>query len=126
MIEALLFTPGDPKTKSVKFDTLVLRFSATNEWAEAVWELVIETSTKQFPAASIEEISSLAECYDATVIDGRGVSHGPFSIQTVICGYPSHTFCFLFHVDAGGMWSGHSVTRSFGESVVVPYRTDPT
>jgi hypothetical protein len=126
MVEALLFRHGSSEGVSVNFDALILRFPASSEWPGAVWELVIGTSTTTFPAPSIEEISALAERFDARVIDGKGISHGPFSIQTVICGYPNSTFCFLFHADAEGMWSGHTVTRSFGGIVVVPYRTDPT
>ncbi len=41
---------------SVDFDELTLRFSASNDWTDAVWELAIGTSTTQFPAPSIEEI----------------------------------------------------------------------
>jgi hypothetical protein len=126
MVEALLFVKGEAEGISVYFDALALRFSPSNEWADAVWELATATSTTQFSAASIEEIAGIVDRFDAMVIDGRGACHGPFSIQTVICGYSNSTFCFLFHADAEGMWSGHTVTRSFGRIVVVPYRTDPT
>ncbi len=126
MIEAQLFMHGSSEGVSVSFDALTLRFPASNDWPGAVWELAIGTSTKTFSAPSIEEISGLAERFDARVIDGEGICHGPFSIQCVICGYPNSTFCFLFHADAEGLWSGHTITRSFGAIVVVPYRTDPT
>ncbi len=126
MVEALLFLQGGSEGMSVNVDALILHFSPSNGWPDAVWELKIGTSTKRFPAASIEEISGLAERFDARVIDGAGECHGPYSIQTVICGYPNSTFCFLFHADAEGMWSGHTVTKSFGGIVVAPYRTDPT
>jgi hypothetical protein len=126
MVEALLFRHGSSEGVSVSFDALILRFPGSNEWLGAVWELVIGASTTKYPAASIEEISGLAGRFDARIMDGEGICHGPFSIQTVICGYPNSTFCFLFHADAEGMWSGHTVTRSFGRIVVVPYRTDPT
>ena len=126
MVEALLFKTGVADAEGVNFDALILRFSASHEWTGAVWEWGSGSSTAQFPAARIEEISSASVRFDATVIDGFGVCHGPFSIQTVICGFPSHTFCFLFYIDADGMWSGHTVAQSFGRIVVVPYRTDPT
>lgn len=111
---------------SVNFDALTLRFSPSNEWADAVWELATGTSTMQFSAPSIEEIAGIADRFDAKVIDGRGVCRGSFSIQTVIRGFPNAAFCFLFQADPEGMWSGHTVAKSFGEIVVVPYRTDPT
>ena len=126
MVEALLFMPGVLEGRPVDFDALILRFSASNEWSGAVWELVIGTATQRYPAVALDEISSLTERFDASVIDGRGICHGPFSIQSTICGYPSHTLCFLCHVDAEGMWSGHTIARSFGRIAVVPYRTDPT
>lgn len=56
MVEALLFRQGGSEEMSVDFDELTLRFSASNDWTDAVWELAIGTSTTQFPAPSIEEI----------------------------------------------------------------------
>jgi hypothetical protein len=126
MVEALLFVKGEAEGTPVNFDALTLRFSLSNEWADAVWELATATSTKQLSAPSIEEIAGIVDRFDAKVIDGRGVCQGPFSIQTVIGGFPHAAFCFLFQADTEGMWSGYTVAKSFGEIVVVPYRTDPT
>ncbi len=72
MVEALLFRQGGSEEISVDFDALTLRFSASNDWIDAVWELAIGTSTTQFPAPSIEEISGRAERFDARVVDGAG------------------------------------------------------
>jgi hypothetical protein len=126
VVEALVFRRGESEGVSVFFDASILRFPASNEWSGAEWELVIGTSITKFSAWSIVEISVLQEGFEVKVIDGEGIYHGPYSIQAALCGYPSSTYCFLFHADEEGMWSGHTVTKSFGRIVVVPYRTDPT
>jgi hypothetical protein len=111
---------------SVKFDELILRFPASNEWAGAVWEFSTGNWNQSFPAPSISEIAGLSERFRATVVDGGGLRQGPFSIQSVICGFPSSSLCFLCYADLEGMWVGHTVAKSFGTIVVVPYRIDPT
>lgn len=126
MVEAQLFRQEGSEAVPVRFDSLTLRFPASNEWLGAIWELVSGASSTKFPAPSLAEIAAIEERFEASIIDGEGICHGPFSIQTVVCGYPNFTFCFLFHADAAGMWSGHTVAKSFGRIVVVPYRTDPT
>ena len=126
MVEAQLFGPGSSEGVSVSFDALTLRFPASNAWSDAVWELSTDTSTRKFPSASVAEISADTRHFHVSIIDGQGIRYGPFLIQSVMCGYPDHTYCFLFHADQEGMWSGHTITKSFGRIVVVPYRTDPS
>jgi hypothetical protein len=126
VVEALVFRREESEGVSVCFEASILRFPASNEWSGAKWELVVGTSITKLRASSIAEISVLEGSFEVAVIDGEGMCHGPYLIQSVLCGYPNFTYCFLFHADEEGMWSGHTVTKSFGRIVVVPYRTDPT
>jgi hypothetical protein len=126
VVESQLFVQGSSEAVRIAFDTLILRFPVSNQWSGASWELVTGASVIQFTAPSLAEIAGLAERFEARIVDGEGTCHGPFLITTVICGFPHSTFCFLFHADSAGMWSGHTVTTSFGRIVIVPYRTDPT
>ncbi len=125
MVDAQWFGSGSSEGVSISFDTLTLCFPTSNEWSDAVWELRSGNSIRHLPAASTESIAGVGERFDVRVVDGRGPVHGPFSVQTVLCGYPNFTLCFLFHADAEGFWSGHTVAKSFGAIVVVPYRADP-
>jgi hypothetical protein len=108
---AEVFQHRGTKAETVQFNTLQLRFTSSNEWNDAQWEFAGDRSRRQFPASQVEEICSTS---------------GDFSIQAVLSGYPAHSFCFLFRADQDGMWSGHTVTKSFGQLVVVAYRFDPS
>lgn len=126
MVDAEIFRHRGTVRQPIRFDTLVLRFAEDNRWPSAVWEFVSGDEKTCLPAEPIEEITATSGEFDVTVIDGQGGRTGPLSIQAAMCGYPSHSFCFLFRVEDDDLWSGHTVTRSFGKIAMVPYRFDPT
>lgn len=126
MIRAELFEHRGTKPITVQFDSLRLRFSSSNDWDGAQWEFVSDTGVDRFPASQIEEISSELNSFEISVFDGKGRSKGSFTVQAVLCRYPTHSFCFLFRADEDGMWSGHTVAKSFGQLVVVAHRLDPS
>lgn len=126
MVDAEIFQHRGVTRQQIRFDTLVLRFTDDNQWRSATWEFSAGEVVTRLPAESIEEITAIAGHFDVSVIDGQGGMAGPFTVQSAMCGYPSHSFCFLFKVDDEDLWSGHTVTRSFGKIVCVPYRFDPT
>ena len=126
MAVAEVFQHPGTKAETVQFNTLQLRFTPSNEWNDAQWEFAGDRSRRQFPASQVEEICSTSGDFEINLFDGNGRSFGPFSIQAVLSGYPAHSFCFLFQADQDGMWSGHTVAKSFGQLVVVAYRFDPS
>jgi hypothetical protein len=126
VIVAEVFAHRGTQPKTIKFNTLQLRFSSSNDWNDAKWEFISDTSTNRFATSKIEEICSKSSNFEIKLFDGSGRSMGSFLIQAVLCGYPTHSFCFLFRADEDGMWSGHTVAKSFGQIVVVAHRFDPS
>jgi hypothetical protein len=126
LFEAEVFQNREAEPSIVRFDTLNLQFPSTNTWTGAQWRMSVGQSMTCFPAEEVAEIASSSGCFVVRVIDGDGICIGEFSVQTALSGFPSHSFCFLFRIDQDGMWSGHTLTRSFGRLVVAPHRFDPT
>jgi hypothetical protein len=124
--EADLFKHGSIIPTTVHFEALLLRFAPGNNWDEAHWEFSIAGSTIGVPACQLTELSTKCDRFEVKVVDGSGEVAGSFSVQTVMGGYPRHCYCFLFCADNEGMWSGHTVRKSFGQLVVVRHRFDPS
>ena len=126
MFEAEIFQHRGTLRRAIRFETLSLRFAEDNRWESAIWEFDTDQGAISLAVGPIEEITSTVGLFDVTVIDGQGGYSGPLTVQSAMCGYPHHAFCFLFRVDADDLWSGHTVARSFGQIAVVPYRFDPS
>ncbi len=126
MVEAEIFQNNGTVRRTIRFDSLILRFGVENRWEHAAWEFLADGEVTRLPAEPIEEITAIASRFEIMVIDGQGNKTGPLTVESVMCGYPAHSLCFLFRVDEDDLWSGHTVTRSFGKIAVVPYRFDPS
>jgi hypothetical protein len=126
MTEAEVYRHRGTAASVVQFDRVTLRFAQGNEWRHASWEFILNGSKASIPGVEIEELATRSNRFDIDVIDSKGRRSGPFEIEAISTDYPPHCFCFLFSQDDDGMWAGHTVSRSFGELVVIPYRFDPS
>ena len=126
MVEIELFLHRGSPPRIVSVEVACLRFAAGNEWRDARWEFTNGGDVIGIQAEAVEELSSRNARFDVKVVDGSGKDIGKFEIQSVLCSYPNHCFCFLFSTGDDGLWSGYTINRSFGQIVAVPYRFDPT
>jgi hypothetical protein len=126
VVEVELHRHRGTAPKTVVLETVRLRFAAGNDWHEAEWEFSSGSVITRLPADEIDEFSTRSDRFDMEIIDGNGKRFGPFPIEAMLRGYPSNSLCFLFCADEQGVWSGHTVSRSFGQVVVVPHRFDPS
>jgi hypothetical protein len=126
VIEGELFKHRGVPPLLLRFQSVELRFTAGNNWQEAKWKFFDDDSINEISTENVEQISTTSSLFNIKIVDGENQSVGDFTTHSIICGFPSHSFCFIFVIDEDGMWSGSTISRSFGKLVAVPYRFDPS